>query len=961
MRRFKLIYALIIFFSLYGCGPTFIPFEKFDPQLRWEVIESPHFQVYYHQNEQEIALKASQIAEEVHQSLSQRFQWTPGSKTDLIISDYLDAVFGQATPFPNNIITITPTQPAGGLGIQPIRYEDWLRVVITHEYTHILHLDSVGGFPLLMRYFFGRNPVPLFSIPNIWQPLWMIEGLAVYMETTEGTSDRMDNSFTEMILRMAVLDHQLDSIDQASRALTIWPDGFLPYLYGAKFYQFIAKKYGPEKLTEISRRYSRNTLPFRVEKTAEEVLERDYLDLWAEWRTGLNVRYSTAAKKVRDLGLTSVRLLTDRGNEILGGRYSPDGKNILYTEHSPDHYPSFHVVDREGKNDRVLSRRNTGFDAAWSPDGQKIIYSQLEVYQNFSFFSDLYSRDLSKKETKRLTNGLRGKEVDYSPQGHFLVFVQEELGKNRLALWSFEKSAVIGMTPFSDSFLISSPRWLNDEEKIVFSGWEKGKQNIYLFDRKTREKEQLTDDSFQNLTPVPGTTDDQILFVSDRNGIYNLHGYDLKTKEIRQLTNVLGGVFLPSVSPGRKEILFSTYGAKGFDLAVMESKFFFTGKQEKEDLIKERPGQDHTKKIQVPETFKSVPYTPWKTLFPQFWVPWGGIDEAGAQLGAWTTGIDVLRQHRYLVVGLYGLESKRFSYLLDYMNDQFYSTLDLGYSDTPKYYANLLVNSTGQRNSYWERQQIFKANFLFPFLRFHSKQVLKIGFERKGFSPLSSPFGFLPPQTGTLSTIKGGYIYDSSEEYPLSISHEEGRTVQLLIEDSDKKLGSDFNLVKYIANIREYHALFVPHGVLAGQITGGIGQGELIAQRAFQLGGPLVIDQPFLEQDDFFLRGYPSHQMIGQNMIVANLEYRFPFPLVEKGSGTIPYFVKRLHAGLFVDYGAAWDQTPSIQDFKTGVGAEFKVDFNLFYHLPVRGRLGTALGLNSSGEKQIYFSMGNSF
>ncbi|MHB8483912.1 MAG: TolB family protein, partial [Nitrospiria bacterium] len=627
----------------------------------------------------------------------------------------------------------------------------------------------------------------------------------------------------------------------------------------------------------------------------------------------------------------------------------------------PDHYPLFHLIDRDGKNDRILSMRNSGFDAAWSPDGRKIVYSQLEIYQNFSLYGDLYSYDLSKKETQKLSDGLRAKEVDYSPQGHFLVFVQQKLGKNRLALWNLKTSTVAGLTSYSDTFLISNPRWLSDEEKIVFSGWKKGRQNIYLFDRKTHASRQLTDDSFQNLTPSPGMTDDQILFVSDRTGVYNLYEYDLKTNDVRQLTNVLGGIFLPSLSPDRKEVLFSSYRAKGFDLAVMGSRSFFAGKPDEKELAKEKPEPFQENPQEVYGGLKSVSYSPWNTLFPRFWVPWGGVDEAGSQLGAWTSGIDVLRKHRYLGMALYGLESHRFSYLFDYMNDQFYPTIELGYSDMPKYYANLLSNAMDQRNSYWERRQILKINFLFPFLKLHSKHALKAGFERNDFSALSSSSGFLTPQTGALNTIKGGYLYDSSEEYPLSISKEEGRVIQLSIEDSEKSWGSDFNLVKYIANVREYHALFIPHNVLAAQLSGGVGQGEKLAQRAFQLGGPLVIDQPFSDQDEFLLRGYPAHQLIGQNMVVANIEYRFPFPLVEKGNGTFPYFIERLHAGVFLDYGNAWDQPPSIQDFKTGVGAEIKGDFTLFYHLPVRVRLGSAFGLNSSGEKQVYLSMGNSF
>jgi hypothetical protein len=43
-----------------------------------------------------------------------------------------------------------------------VNYDDWLRLVITHEYAHILHLDTAAGLNLALRRVFGRVPFVVF-------------------------------------------------------------------------------------------------------------------------------------------------------------------------------------------------------------------------------------------------------------------------------------------------------------------------------------------------------------------------------------------------------------------------------------------------------------------------------------------------------------------------------------------------------------------------------------------------------------------------------------------------------------------------------------------------------------------------------------------------------------------------------------------------------------------------------
>ena len=51
-------------------------------------------------------------------------------------------------------------------------YDDWMRLLITHEYTHIVQMDMVNSLPEVLSNIFGN-----LYFPNMFQPIWLIEGL----------------------------------------------------------------------------------------------------------------------------------------------------------------------------------------------------------------------------------------------------------------------------------------------------------------------------------------------------------------------------------------------------------------------------------------------------------------------------------------------------------------------------------------------------------------------------------------------------------------------------------------------------------------------------------------------------------------------------------------------------------------------------------------------------------------
>ena len=131
---------------------------SYPPGYRWQTLETAHFLVHFHQGEEELAQRAAGIAENVHTRLVPMMRWTPRGKTHLVLTDHVDVSNGSATPFPLNRMEVYVSAP-GGDPTSPIAYYDeWLDLVIAHEYAHILHLDQAHGIPRLLRTVLGRNP-----------------------------------------------------------------------------------------------------------------------------------------------------------------------------------------------------------------------------------------------------------------------------------------------------------------------------------------------------------------------------------------------------------------------------------------------------------------------------------------------------------------------------------------------------------------------------------------------------------------------------------------------------------------------------------------------------------------------------------------------------------------------------------------------------------------------------------
>ena len=219
MRRGGGSLALGLFLGLFLCGAAT---AQNHPELRWQVVETEHFRVMYHQGLEGAAARAAEIAEHAYAPVTDLYDYRPVDKVRIVLKDYDDYANGAAY-FYHDTIEIWTSALEHDYELRGT--SDWLRNVITHEFVHIVSLGAARRMPqrvpaLYLQYFgYEREkdrpdiligyPDVLASYPvmNTVVPMWFAEGVAQY-QALGARYDRWD-SHRDMLLRMGVLEDDL--------------------------------------------------------------------------------------------------------------------------------------------------------------------------------------------------------------------------------------------------------------------------------------------------------------------------------------------------------------------------------------------------------------------------------------------------------------------------------------------------------------------------------------------------------------------------------------------------------------------------------------------------------------------------------------------------------------------------------------------------------------------------------
>lgn len=935
-----------------------------DPRLRWRTIETRHFAIHYHEPLGVVARRVAVVAERAHAVLSDALDNHPDEQIQIVLSDDTDFANGSASALPIDNIRLYATGPEDFSSLGD--YDDWLTELVTHEHTHILHLDQIGGIPAIINAIFGK-----VYAPNHVLPRWFLEGFAVYEESTHTSGGRLRSTYFDMWMRMEVLEDELLSIDQVSTSVDRWPHGNVAYLYGSRFVEFIARRHGQRALTKMAHDYGRQVLPYAVNRMTRRATGRTMVELYDDFTEEITRRYRAQRDEVRARGVREGTRITFHGEEARSPRWLPDGR-IAYFTSLPDDHSQIRILDPDRGTAGEVMRTTGNPSIGVHPNGRVLVWNGIGAHLETYFFNDLYASDLETGETTRLTEGLRAMEPDVSPDGRSVAFTVNGAGTTHLMIARLSDVAGTMRVLFrSERFgQVYTPRWSPDGRTIAASTWRPGGlRDVALVDVESGATRWLMEDRAQDSGPTWSPDGSTLYFASDRTGISNVYAYELASRTLHQVTNVVAGAYQPAVSADGRELAYVGYTSRGFDLWRMPlDRAEWLAAPPYVDDRPEPP--DHLGRI---ATLRSEAYEPLETILPRAYLLSWGPDAFGDALGITFTGGDIVGFHQYggrvgvgLVRGDVG-----FDLAYAYTRPRTPIRGRLFRAVSPR--GGLFVS--GEQRIWIEDAWGGDLSTSYVFRHAHHFEVVDVGYTLAHISPLE-PFGGaldpnepppIVPETGWFSGVRAGWTWSNVERHVFDISSSKGSSLALSVSAAHPMFGSRFEVVTLGWTASQYlENPWVDHHVLALRYSGGLSGGDLGRRGVFGVGGfpevPLLdglINQVIL--GGVALRGYAPFARVGTQFHLLQAEYRFPIVRIMQGVQTLPIYLNRIHGAVFTDVGDAFFGPIDLSTFLVGVGAELHLDFTVAYVLGYSLRLGFARGLRDEGETQLYFHLGVPF
>ncbi len=914
------------------------------PELRWQVVETPHFRIAYPQHLAGIEYEAAALAETTYAALSRNLGVTFSEKIRIYLSDEDEIVNGFAVPLGTGYtnIWVHPNAVAEGWTGR----DKWLRRVLPHELAHIFHYRATRSTLGPLGYLFS-DPTPRF---------WT-EGLAQY------ETERWDAMRGERYLRTAALESRLSYTDGASA----W-NGRLLYAVGNAQVRFFAQQYGDSSLANLLAHRSPALLGLGrvhdLKKAFPAVTGESYAAFERRWRQHINTQYGARAAALNT-------------PDSLSGRYRAGGQYLYAVQPGPD--TSRVAVVRllslgrpvrqlviDGRLPRVIAEGAIQTPVAWNPYGALVAWSQTVRGDNGSLVNDVFLSGTLGEGTRRLTRSRRASAPTFAPDGERLAFVGSDGGTANIFLLTLSTLAETPLTHFTGDVQISSLDWHPAAEQIALALFDgSGNRTVQVLDLATGVLIPVTDGTYDDRHPVWSRDGRFIAYTSLRDGVPNLFRFNpatgAHTRMTAQATGIEGHAWLP---PDSTHALGQVVGvsavSKSYDRAYRVDGARSVGSPA--DLVPEafarwethRPPHEVPLSVPVDSSLIEQRY-PYNALANLTHVvslpfPYAGT-EKGYGIGAFTAWTEPLAKHALvLATGIDFAEpaAESFFWML-YRNNTLRPTLDLTVFRFPRtgrlYGSSVLV----------ERLTGASLDAYRPIDRWarpYASLAAGLRLEVTHSTPLNADsLANLPdlprPAGGTEATVSVRTTYRRQKPYRDAIIHPlDGFAVRAEVRSTLPIPGTPSRFVR--GDLRGYTVLPAL----------GLQRLYVYGRAVAQTGTPLPQDYLGLSRYDTWqlsdgsggalgvrrrerVRGYHESYVIGDQMLYGTLEYRVPlvrdlqtrlFGVVSLGTASL---------ALFADGAVVWNGTDfsnAVQ--QAGAGAEVKNALRLGSYT-----LGHALGV----------------
>ncbi|MDJ0765938.1 MAG: BamA/TamA family outer membrane protein [Myxococcota bacterium] len=933
-----------------------------DPDLVFRTIKTEHFEIHYHQGTEHIARAAATICEEVHQDLTILLEWHVDGPTHVVIMDHTDSANGVSYVLNRPLIRLYATAPNIDSSMQT--YDNWLRTLFVHEYTHMISLRIHSGVARVINAIFGT-----VYLPNTISPTWYHEAITILNETYETTGGRIRSASYKMSMRTAALEGTLLSLGQVSNPFRAYPRGYARYLYGAMFFDYLRTRFGIDSIVQLYHAYGSDPIPYGLNRAFKATFGTDLVTLYDQWLDQVRTEAFAEKKKLEASGLTASTRITYDGETKGRPIFSPDGRSVMMAIGNGIERSGIFRVPLDGSERELLVLSDSRSPVSMDRSG-RLFYNRTAPYNTYYHFSDVFVLDRPGVEPRRVTHGARSWAAAISPKGDVLALNVNQGGTSKLALADEQGNIRRTLVDSAAGDQVYAPAWSPDGERVAVVIRRGPTVDVAVVTVETGEVQFLTQDRALEDGPSFDASGRYLVFTSDRTGISNVYAYDFEAGQLYQVTNVLTGAYAPGVSPDGKTLAFNQYYSIGYDLHVMP---FNPG------LWRAAKNMDTEwqpmRALPAPSEAKTEPYNPLPTLAPSYWrlnltmnSEWEGVLELITSLE------DAVGRHRIAGQVDYRLDESVISGKVAYSYSGLGPSFNIGVSHRldPR---DSGYNIDGNAMEWTQKRTRANANLSFSIPRLDERHRLSIGYTIVHTEPVED-IAPVPDPTGDRPTIPDQFFragidlswrYDNTINSPLGISPHKGRKLAGQVSMYHPALGGAQTLAGFWYAWTEYVGMpWLNHHVVALRLNGGIYVSDPPKQASFAVGGyreQNIVDTIWNDAPAGVptVRGYPQNAFRGDQFHALKLEYRFPIWFAEAAYATLPVFLKRIQCGIFSDNAVVSFESLDRDDWHSSLGMEIVWALTFSYFRSLSLRTGYAYGFMSQGIHEGFIVFGNSF
>jgi hypothetical protein len=518
------------------------------------------------------------------------FGWEPSQKTTIWLRDFADYGNAGVSPTPNTLLRIDVAPASNAFETNPSN--ERMYSTMNHEMVHVATTDIASSEDRRWRgFFFGKvapqstHPESLvysyLTVPRFTVPRWYLEGSAVFMETwMAGGLGRAQGGYDEMVFRAMVRDdaHFYDPLGLVSRGTRVdFQVGANAYLYGGRFFTWLAYAHSPEKVVAWLRRDEGSRRHYADQ--FEQVFGMELDKAWQDWIAFEHEFQHENLAEVRKHPITPERKLAASALGSVSRAYLDEKSGVLYAgvrlPGIVDHLVALNTRDgnaraiAEIKGAMLYSVTSLAYDPAHR--------TAFFTTDNLGF-RNLIAVDVQTGEQTQLLKEARIGSIAFNPVDRSLMGVRHESGLATLVRipypyvrWETVQAFPYGVVP-SDLDISVDGRLLS--ASITDVGGDQFLRVWTLATLLAGNVTPLSEFRFGQSAPegFVFTKDGRYLYGSSYyTGVSNIYRYEVATGDVQAVSNAETGFFRPVPMADGHLIVFS-YTGQGFTPVIIEPK-----------------------------------------------------------------------------------------------------------------------------------------------------------------------------------------------------------------------------------------------------------------------------------------------------------------------------------------------------------------------------------------------------